>query len=394
MGPLVPDIISSELSLIIALLIGIAFGFLLEQAGFSSAKKLVGLFYGYDFTVLRVFFTAGITTMVGIIIFDHFHLIDLNIIYINPLYIWPAIVGGLIMGLGFVVGGYCPGTSICAAAIGKKDAMFFIIGAAIGVFIFIEGYPIFEGLFNSGFYGSPQLSDTFGLPNAVFAFLFILIAISAFAFAMKIELKVGGKVMSNTSQKYLITLAVVAFVIGAAEIFVPTHEEHIEKINSITDFSNYSFDEITSDELAVRLMYNDKSMRFIDVRSEAEFKEFALPNALLANYNNFIDRRWEDIFRVKGQVTVIYAEDEATEKRAVLAAEDVGFKNILILKGGLKTFRENILNFEMPAGPIEKSMHDTYRFRQTASLKLPKIIEDAKPKVVKKKKTKRVLGGC
>ena len=142
MGPLVPDIISNELSLIIALLIGIAFGFILENAGFSSSKKLVGLFYGYDFTVLRVFFTAGITAMVGIVVLNHFHLIDMSVVYINPLFLWSAIVGGLIMGLGFVVGGYCPGTSICAAAIGKKDAMYFILGAGIGILIFIEGYPL------------------------------------------------------------------------------------------------------------------------------------------------------------------------------------------------------------------------------------------------------------
>jgi hypothetical protein len=66
MGPLVPYVISVEFSLVIAFFIGIAFGFILEQAGFSSAKKLVGLFYGYDFTVLRVFFTAGITAMTGV----------------------------------------------------------------------------------------------------------------------------------------------------------------------------------------------------------------------------------------------------------------------------------------------------------------------------------------
>ena len=51
MGPLVPFIISEEFSLIIAFFLGIGFGFILEQAGFSSTKKLVGLFYGYDFTV-------------------------------------------------------------------------------------------------------------------------------------------------------------------------------------------------------------------------------------------------------------------------------------------------------------------------------------------------------
>ncbi|MDH7516705.1 MAG: YeeE/YedE thiosulfate transporter family protein, partial [Bacteroidota bacterium] len=121
MGPLVPDIISQNLNLVAALLIGIAFGAILEQAGFSSSRRLVGLFYGYDFTVLRVFFTAGVTAMAGIILLEHFGLIDINLVYINPLYLQSAIVGGLIMGLGFVIGGYCPGTSVCAAAIGKTD---------------------------------------------------------------------------------------------------------------------------------------------------------------------------------------------------------------------------------------------------------------------------------
>jgi rhodanese-related sulfurtransferase len=192
----------------------------------------------------------------------------------------------------------------------------------------------------------------------------------------------------------LITLAFIAFIIGASQIFITSHEQHIEKINSIEDFSNYKFDEITSDELALRLLYNDRSIRFIDVRSEDEFKKFALPNAILADYKLFIERRWEDIFRVKGQTTVIYAEDEETEKRAVLAAKDVGFENISILRGGLKQFRKDILNFQMPEGPIEKSMKDKYRFRQTAAAKLPKIIEEAKPKEVVKTKPKRVLGGC
>lgn len=156
MGPLVPDLISNNLNFIVALIIGILFGIILEQAGFSTSKKLVGLFYGYDFTVLRVFFTAGIVAMIGVMGLEHFGLVDINLVYVNPTFLWSAIIGGLIMGLGFVVGGFCPGTSVCAAAIGKIDAMIFIVGAFLGVLVFAEGYPLFEGLYKTSNLGSPR----------------------------------------------------------------------------------------------------------------------------------------------------------------------------------------------------------------------------------------------
>jgi len=79
MGPLAPYIISEEFSLVIGFFLGIGFGFVLEQAGFSSTRKLVGLFYGYDFTVLRVFFTAGITAMAGGLLMDHYGFLNKEI---------------------------------------------------------------------------------------------------------------------------------------------------------------------------------------------------------------------------------------------------------------------------------------------------------------------------
>ena len=144
MAPLVPFFISEEFNLVIALLVGIGFGFVLEQAGFSSTKKLVGLFYGYDFTVLRVFFTAGVTAMAGVLLLGHYGLLDLSLIYVNPTFLRSAIAGGAIMGAGFIIGGFCPGTSVCAAAVGKLDAMAFIGGSFLGVFAFAESYPFIK----------------------------------------------------------------------------------------------------------------------------------------------------------------------------------------------------------------------------------------------------------
>ena len=181
MGPLiVNDIITSNTNLLLAFLIGIGFGFVLESSGFSSSRKLAGVFYGYDTVVLKVFFTAAITGMVGLLFMSLFDWIDLTYVYINPTYLWSAIAGGVIMGAGFILGGFCPGTSFCAASIGKIDAFVFIGGLFIGIFIFAEGYPLWEGFFKAKFMGTPKLSEIIGISDGLMALGVILMAVAAF----------------------------------------------------------------------------------------------------------------------------------------------------------------------------------------------------------------------
>jgi hypothetical protein len=181
MGPLsVNEIISENTNLFLAFIIGIGFGFVLEQSGFSSSRKLAGVFYGYDTVVLKVFFTAAITAMLGLLFFSLFGWIDLNLVYINPTYLTSAIVGGIIMGAGFIIGGYCPGTSFCGASIGKLDAFVFIGGLFIGVLIFGLGYNLWENMYLANNLGSPKVSETLGLSDGFFAFLLIIVALAMF----------------------------------------------------------------------------------------------------------------------------------------------------------------------------------------------------------------------
>ncbi len=181
MGPLVVnEIISPETNLLLAFIIGIAFGFVLEINGFSSTRRLAGMFYGYDTTVLKVFFTAAITGMIGILFLSLFGWLDLSLIYINPTFLWSAIGGGVIMGAGFILGGYCPGTSFCAAAIGKLDAMAFIGGIFIGIFIFAEGYPLWEGFYKAKDLGSPLMNDLIGTSRGVMTLMIIVVALAMF----------------------------------------------------------------------------------------------------------------------------------------------------------------------------------------------------------------------
>ena len=180
---------SPFLGFLTALLIGVGFGFALEQAGFSSSRKLAGMFYGYDTTVLKVFFTAAIVAMLGTQFLQYFGMLDMNQVFINHYYLYAAIVGGVIMGAGFVMGGFCPGTGISALSIGKIDALFYLIGGAFGALLFGEFYPYLESLFLAGYKGPVKLSDSLGINDGVFIFLVIIAAVGMFWMAEKAEKK-------------------------------------------------------------------------------------------------------------------------------------------------------------------------------------------------------------
>ncbi len=182
MGPLIPNgIIPMEWDSIIAIFIGIVFGFVLESSGFSSSRKLAGVFYGYDFAVLKVFFTAAAVSVIGIYYMDYLGYLDVSELYVHPTYLWGAIVGGVIMGVGFVAGGFCPGTSLCAVAIGKLDAWVYVLGIMIGVFLFSELYTFFEPIYTGYFLGNITLMDSFGWNPYWIIFIFSIIAVVAFA---------------------------------------------------------------------------------------------------------------------------------------------------------------------------------------------------------------------
>jgi uncharacterized protein len=177
------------LDLLIALIIGIGFGFALEQAGFSSSRKLAGMFYGYDTTVIKVFFTAAIVALVGSQLLSFLGLLNLNQVYINEFYVGASIVGGIIMGAGFIMGGFCPGTGLSAMSIGKIDAMIFFAGGMTGAFLFGETYPLIEKLANGGYKGPVKINDALGMSQGLFSLLLIIAASAMFFIAEAAEKK-------------------------------------------------------------------------------------------------------------------------------------------------------------------------------------------------------------
>lgn len=195
MGPLIPNgIITGDWNFVIAILLGVAFGFILEASGFSSSRNIVGVFYGYNFVVLRVFFTALIVTMVGLMYFDYFGWLNLSQIFILPTFWQPMLVGGVIMGFGFIMGGFCPGTSFTAIAIGKIDALLFTVGLYVGIGIFSLAFPLFADFYNTGYLGNITVTDLTGIKASWLALAFTVIALAAFWITMLIEKKIRKKI--------------------------------------------------------------------------------------------------------------------------------------------------------------------------------------------------------
>ncbi len=405
MAPFIPQgLINPDLNLFFALIIGFGFGYLLEQAGFSSSKKLAGVFYGYDFVVLRVFFTAGITAMTGLLFLSYLGWVDMDLVYVNPTYLWSAIVGGVIMGFGFILGGFCPGTSIVAAVIGKIDAMVFIIGIFIGIFIFGHFYDSFEPLYNGSFLGHPFIYDSLGISEKWFAFFMVVVALGAFIVTKVLEDKINkvdiikfNDRINYTFPAFLLLLLVIIHLMLPQERKSSLYERSNDEIISMYNSEEYS---TTAIEAAYKIMHSDPDFLLIDVRDSLSREKFRLPGAIELDVENMFERNWEQFFKENKQKKVFYSFGEADAALAWHMAARAGYDNIHILKGGLNGFFQTI--FINNNKPENGNLIDGFNYRFVEKAK--KFFmeggavkqEEDKPKPVKKiiEITTPVAGGC
>ena len=209
----------------VAVIAGIAFGFVLERAGFGRAQKLVGQFYGNDMTVLKVMFTGIVTAMLGAVVLSGVGALDLAAVQFNyPTYLWPMIAGGLLLGAGFVMSGYCPGTSFVATASGKLDGLVTVSGVVFGSILYAEVEPLLGSFPSSGKMGTFTLSKWLHLPPAVVAALVVAVALGAFVVAEKVERRVSGDAQARaaTARRWVVAGFVALAAAGLATLVFPS----------------------------------------------------------------------------------------------------------------------------------------------------------------------------
>jgi rhodanese-related sulfurtransferase len=345
-------------------LIGFSFGFALEMSGFGDSRKLAGQFYFTEMTVLKVMFTAIVTAMVLLFATVGLGFLDFSQVWVNPTYLASGIVGGLIMGVGFIIGGFCPTTSLASASTGKIDGMFFILGGFVGAFFFGETVPFFDNWYNNaGYFGRVTLDQVFGIPFGVVVVLVILMALFMFWGAEQLE-RIFGKKDLSKEPKIRVAGAVVLFVGALAVFFIGspsledkynkvkfTRTETIEQVNAdpIVNTYTYTADQMLEKRLvqitpaeAFEAKYNQEmNPIYLDVRSEADYNLYHIEDAI----NVPLDRL-EEVIPVllseppTNSVFIVMGNDETAATKAWKALVAHSLQNSYILEGGVNNWIE------------------------------------------------------
>ncbi|MCF6316955.1 MAG: YeeE/YedE family protein [Marinosulfonomonas sp.] len=134
------------MTIFLAIVIGAAFGFVLDRTGATNPNKIVKMLNLKDLhlakTILMAIGVGSVLMFAG----QMTGLVDVGHMSVKAAYVG-VFVGGLIMGFGWAFSGFCPGTSVTAAASGRKDALFFIAGGLLGAAAYMISYASIEGTF-------------------------------------------------------------------------------------------------------------------------------------------------------------------------------------------------------------------------------------------------------
>ncbi len=127
------------------IILGLIFGYILENAGFGSGCKLTAQLRFKDWAVFKVMFTAILVSAGGLYLLQGLGLIAVDSMFIPSVMLWGTTLGGVGIGIGMAVGGYCPGTSVVALMSGKIDGLLFLLGIGIGTLGFNSVFSSIEG---------------------------------------------------------------------------------------------------------------------------------------------------------------------------------------------------------------------------------------------------------
>ncbi len=344
---------------IVEILIGVGFAVGLEISGFSNSYVLTGQFYFRNGRVIKSMFTAILVAMVLIFGSVALGLLDYDVIWVDPTYLWPGVVGAALMGIGIIIGGYCPGTSLVSSTALKKDAWFFVLGGLVGTFLFSETERLFHYFYNSSFYGRVTLMDVFHTHAGVVVFGMAVIIVATFWFNEWAVNKCKREDSEPCATPRWAPIATVAALLVAAGVWAiwPTWQQRWNQVAATQEpLLQQRQVQVSPAEVAVTLNKTKPLQTvIIDVRDDYSYNLFHLRWARHVPLNQLLAAAPEFRKMAKDTPSTVFiivgnGEKQATEAWKMLVAEKV--PNVYLLEGGLNEWIEAFGEEDLAEGKI------------------------------------------
>jgi rhodanese-related sulfurtransferase len=324
--------------------IGFLFGATLEMAGFGDTRKLAAQFYLTDMTVLKVMFTAIVVAAVLVAGAAGLGLLDMNRVFVNPTFLPSEIVGGLIMGVGFVVGGFCPGTSLVAASTFKVDGVVFVLGGLVGVAVFGETVSTYEPFWLSGNLGRFTLPEWLGLSTGTTVLLVVLMALGAFWAGEWVERRFGAPGAVPAPRPRAVRIGAGALVGLALALAVrgdPSPEQRwrwqpAAVHAQVTERAAFA----SPAELVALRKDNALRIDVLDLRGERDFNLFHVGGARRVDDAALGAEARRLLDEPPSTITFLAANGEAEAVTAWKALKARGVPNVYVLEGGVNRWLE------------------------------------------------------
>ena len=333
-----------DATLLVSLFIGIGFGFMLEKGGFGSSKVLAGIFYGKDWRVLKVMFTAIVTAMLGLYASQGLGLVNMDLINFRPTFLGGQIVGGLLLGAGFVTAGYCPGTSMVGLVSGKLDAAFVMLGILLGIGVFEEGYSYFVGLQDWGEMGRVSLSDWMGISTGWVVLMVVAMAVAAFTAVGWGERHFAKRPLRlpRTAMAGMSTAILGGLLVAAIQFAGPGDARAMDSAVSPDNTTLFAEEaSVSAEELAGWIIEGRQDYFLIDLRGIDSAG--IIPGAWQTHADVLLNSRTRPVLPKDRPVVLIESHQPGEARAVARVLRELNF-NAMVLNGGAQAWQVRILD--------------------------------------------------